>query len=52
MQVYRNKEFTGILFINSDLLFIDSDFSLHRNNLLNKHKVVFLQKNYPPMKED
>jgi len=43
-QVYRNKRFTGVLFINSDLLFIDSGFSLHRNNnLLNKYKVVLLQ---------
>lgn len=44
MQVYRNKKFKGVLFINSDLLFIDSGFSLHRNNnLLNKYKVVLLQ---------
>lgn len=53
MPVYRNKKFTGVLFINSDLLFIDSGFSLHRNNnLLNKYKVVLLQQSYPPMKED
>lgn len=44
MQVYSNKKFTGVLFINSDLLFIDPGFSLHRNNnLLNKYKVVLLQ---------
>lgn len=44
MQVYRNKKFTGVLFLNSDLLLIDSGFSLHRNNnLLNKYKVVLLQ---------
>lgn len=44
VQVYRNKKFTGVLFINSDLLLIDSGFSLHRNNnLLNKYKVVLLQ---------
>lgn len=52
MQVHRNKKFPSVLFINSALLFIDSDFSLHRNNLLNKYKVVSLQKNYSPMKED
>lgn len=52
MKVHRNKKFPGVFFINSDLLFIDADFSLHRNNLLNKYEVVSLQKNYSPMKED
>lgn len=47
MQVDRNEKITSVLFINSDLLFIDSSFSLHKNNNLNT-RLFYCSKVIPP----